>query len=97
MDEIPFTMIFQNFSGEKILINKKRNDKVGEAIKEFLNKIQKSNLFLNLNIDNIYFIYNARIIASSDYEKKIYEYFEGRNCCKILVCNNYSKINYEII
>ena len=70
MDEITFTMIFQNFSGEKILINKKGNDKVGEAIKEFLNKIQKSNLFLNLNINDIYFIYNARSISSSDYEKK---------------------------
>ena len=64
MDEIRLTMIFQNFSGEKIF------NKVGEAIKEFLNKIQKSNLFLNLNINDIYFIYNARSISSSDYEKK---------------------------
>ena len=97
MDELIYTFNFQNNSDEYIVIHKRAKDKVGEVIKEYLNKVQKSNLFLNLSIDNIYFFYNARKIIQSDYEKKIDEYFGKRAIYLILVENNYSKINYEII
>ena len=91
------TFFFRNSSGEYLLIQKKGADKVGEVIKEYLNRIQKSNLFLNLNIDNIYFVYNAKRIFPYDYEKKIYEFFQHKISISIFVYNNYSKINYEII
>ena len=97
MDELIYTFNFRNNSDEYIVIHKRAKDKVGEVINEYLNKVQKSNLFLNLSIDNIYFFYNARKIIQSDFEKKIDEYFGKRAIYLILVENNYSKINYEII
>ena len=39
MDEKICTLFFRNFTGEQILIHKKENDKGGEVIKEYLNKI----------------------------------------------------------
>ena len=96
MDELVYSFLFYNFSGEIIVINKKAKEKVGEIIKEYLKRIEKSNLFINSTIDSIYFVCNGKTILQSDYEKKIIQYFRNINN-EIMVHNNYSRINYEIV
>ena len=96
MAELKYSIFIQNLDGENILIIKKGNEKISEIIKEYLKRIQKSNLFINFNIDNIYFVYNATKIQQYNYEKKIYEYF-GKNPLIVIRVHSYSKINYEII
>ena len=95
-DELIFTLIFKNFDDQKIVFNKKGKEKIGKIIKEYLQRIQKSNLLMNSNIDTIYFVSNGETISSSVYEKKVDQYFR-HNLNEILVYNSYSKINYEIV
>ena len=70
INERMYYLNFRNLCGENIMIKKKGEEKVGDVIKSYLEIIKKSNLFINTNIDNLYFTYNGEIIKQYEYEKK---------------------------
>ena len=92
MDEF-YSLIFKEYEN-LIIINEKKETKIGEIIKEYFKRIEKSNLMVN-NVSNIYFIYNGNSIQLNDYDKTISEYFY--NGSTIYVMNKFQESNYEII
>ena len=95
MEDNIFTIIIRGMR-EKIVLNENGDITIKELITNYLNKIQKANLLVN-NIDNVYFVYNAKRIEISDYEKKINEFFFYKYN-EIVAYNNYNaKFDIEII
>jgi serine/threonine protein kinase len=79
-----------------IPISEKGETELGELIKKYFKKIEKSNLLTN-NIDNIYFIYNGVIIKKEDYTKKLCDYFYFPEGNLIEAINSFNKkLDYEI-
>mgnify|MGYP006988978859 CR=1 FL=1 len=74
MDKEVYNILFKEYDNCKNFIEKGET-KIGEIIKKYLTKIEKSNLLEN-NISNICFIYNAIIIEPKDYDKTICNYFD---------------------
>ena len=63
MDEF-YNLIFKEYDNSTIIKGKKET-KVGEIIKEYFKRIEKSNLMVN-NVSNIYFIYTGKTIQLID-------------------------------
>jgi len=97
MNENLYTLIFKDFSDNIINIIEKGETKIGEIIKKYFKKIEKSNLLEN-NVSNILFIYSAICIEPNDYNKTISEYFGIRSTSIVItVVNKYKNYEYEII
>ena len=87
---------FQFKGNINIPIAEKGEAELGELIKKYFKKIEKSNLLIN-NIDNIYFIYNGTIIKKEDYKKKLCDYFYFPQGNLIEAINSFNKkLDYEI-
>ena len=97
MEDIIYSIRFKTLNNDYTVIVKNGKDKIGDLIKIFLEKIKKSNLLINNNIDNIWFEFNAKEIVQNDYNKNICDYFEENTSPIILVNTYYSKISFEII
>ena len=95
MDKIRFNIFFKEYD-KLTLIVEKGETKIGELIKQYFEKIKKSNLMVN-NVNNIYFTYNTKSINSNDYGKTILEYFESSPVITITVLNKFENYDYEII
>ena len=94
-----YNFIFQGYP-EDIIITVKQGTKLNELIKQYFEKIQKSNLLLN-NFDNIYFLIDAKIITYQN-EETIEEFFKNNISSTFLVevVNGKSQsyaTNFEII
>ena len=73
MDKEIYAFIFQG-EIERIYIETGGDTKIGDLIKNYFQRIKKSNL-LSQNHENTYFMYNSKKINDDDYDKKLYEYF----------------------
>ena len=96
-----YIFIFRKQNGLANVINQNSNITVGELIKIYLDKIQKTNLLLTNNyrndIDNIWFIYNGSRIETYDYNKNLNEFFIGEGIQNIFVNGNITSNNFKII
>jgi len=96
-----YIFIFKRQDGLSNVINQNENVTVGELIKIYLDKIQKTNILLTNNfendIDNIWFIYNGSRIETYDYNKRLNEYFFGEGGQIIFVNGNITSNNFKII
>ena len=97
-----YNFIFRRMDSRLVdVINLKENITVGELIKIYLEKIQKTNLLLTNNhknnIDNIWFLYNGSRIETYDYNKRLNEYFHGEGGQNILVNGNITSNDFKII
>lgn len=96
-----YIFIFKRQDGLSNVINQNENVTVGELIKIYLDKIQKTNILLTNNfendIDNIWFIYNGSRIETYDYNKRLDEYFFGEGGQIIFVNGNITLNNFKII
>ena len=96
-----YIFIFRKQNGLANVINQNSNITVGELIKIYLDKIQKTNLLLTNNyrndIDNIWFIYNGSRIETYDYNKKLNEFFIGEGIQNIFVNGDITSNNFKII
>ena len=95
-----YIFIFKRQDGLSNVINQNENVTVGELIKIYLDKIQKTNILLTNNfendIDNIWFIYNGSRIETYDYNKRLNEYFFGEGGQIIFVNGNITSNNFKI-
>ncbi len=94
-----YNFIFQGYP-EDIIITVKQGTKLKDLIKQYFEKIQKSNLLLN-NFDNIYFLIDAKIITNQN-EETIEEFFKNNISSTFLVevvngKSQSNRTNYEII
>ena len=91
-----YNIIFINESGERINIVVNADTKIGDLIKEYYKRIQKTNL-LYKNFENIVFFYNNEKLEKN-YEKSVGIYFKW-GPPNILVFNgkNNEYKNYKII
>ena len=96
-----YIFIFKRQDELSNVINQNENVTVGELIKIYLDKIQKTNILLTNNfendIDNIWFIYNGSRIETYDYNKRLNEYFFGEGGQIIFVNGNITSNNFKII
>ena len=96
MDKEIYAFIFQG-EIERIYIETGGDTKIGDLIKNYFQRIKKSNL-LSQNLENTYFMYNSKKINDDDYDKKLYEYFHHPRGNLIMAVNSYNtKLDYEII
>ena len=96
MDKEIYSFVF-NGEIERIYIEAEGQIKIGELIKNYFQRIKKSNL-LSQNDENTYFMYNSNKIKNVDYDKKLYEYFNHPRGNLIMAVNSYnSKLDYNII
>ena len=91
-----YNLIFKDESCYSTIIIENGETKIGEVIKKYFKKIEKSNLLEN-NVSNIYFIYDAILIEPKDYDKTIFEYFKNCSIKVITVVNKNENLEYEII
>ena len=77
-----YNFIFQGYP-EDIIITVNQGTKLKDLIKQYFEKIQKSNLLLN-NFDNIYFLIDAKIITNQN-EETIEEFFKNNISSTFLV------------
>ena len=100
-DKKNYIFIFRRMDGSVNAISQNENITVGELIKIYLEKIQKTNLLLTNNfkndIDNIWFIYNGSRIETYDYNKRLNEYFYGEGGHNIFVNGNITSNDFKII
>ena len=94
-----YNFIFQGYP-EDIIITVKQGTKLKDLIKQYFEKIQKSNLLLN-NFDNIYFLIDAEIITNQN-EETIEEFFKNNISSTFLVevvngKSQSNRTNFEII
>jgi len=91
-----YNIIFINDCGERINIIANSDTKIGDLIKEYFKRMEKSNLLLK-NFENIYFFYNNGKLEGY-YEKSIGSYFK-LDPITIIVINgrNNEYKNYKII
>ena len=61
MDNRVYNLIFKGFGDKPTVIKENGETKIGEIIREYLKKIEKSNLLEN-NVSNILFLYNFILI-----------------------------------
>ena len=90
-----YNLIFKDYANSTVIVEKGET-KIGEIIKKYLKKIEKTNLVEN-NVSNIYFYYNDKIIKPKDYDKTICECFSIHSDILIKVVNKYENFKYEII
>jgi len=79
-----YNCFFQNQLGENLLIIVDWDCSIKELIHLYYKKKEKENLFIN-NLENTYFIYNARKINYTEDERKIISLFESNMSPTILV------------
>ena len=96
INTIYFNLIFKGEDGSDYVFTEKGETKIGEIIKKYFEKIEKSNLIIN-NVSNIHFIYNGESINPRDYNKTISDYFPSFSNLVIKVLNKYKKYEFEII
>ena len=88
MDKEIYSLVF-NGEIERIYIEAEGQIKIGELIKNYFQRIKKSNL-LSQNDENTYFMYNSNKIKNVDYDKKLYEYFNHPRGNLIMAVNSYN-------
>jgi len=97
MDNRLYNLIFKGCGDKPTVIKGNGETKIGVIIREYLKKIEKSNLLEN-NVSNILFLYDAILIEQKDYDKTIFEYFGTLSTSiAITVVNKYNDYKYEII
>ena len=97
MNDIKYSFIFIGLDRNPIAIAVKGETKISQLIRKYFEKIKRLNLLVN-NIDNLYFIYNAKKINSVDYEKTVSEFFHSLANNYIEVINGYNaRFKFEII
>ena len=94
MDNEIYTFIIKGLN-QKICLNVPGNTTISQLFEKYLERIQKKNLLIN-NIDNIFFVFNARKIELDD-KKRVDEFFTMKYN-DIVAENSYNaKFNVEII
>jgi len=95
MNNEVYTIIIQGLN-QKIVLNVPGNTKISQLFEQYLERIQKKNLLIN-NIDNIYFVYNAKRINNNEFQERVDKIFPFRSIV-IRAENSYNaKYNVEII
>ena len=93
-----YNVVFNDGTIDRINIKVKFGTKIKIIIEEYLKRIRKSNLFVQ-NIDNLYFVCNAKVLNNKMDEtlESIFNYI-GFNFCIIDVLNGWeNNYNYEIV
>ena len=94
--KIIYNCVFVNHLGERLLILVESNLSIKELIHLYFKKKGKENLFIN-NLENTYFIYNAKKIKYTEDERKIISLFESNMSPTILVNRlDYNKSSKDI-
>ena len=97
IDNSKYNIIFSGY-GSKVVIQFDKETKIKNIIEEYFKKIKKKNLLIK-NIDNIYFISNAKKL--DEYKEKTMQYIYNNlyyNSYNVFVVNGRENdYNYEII